>query len=122
MFFKSIIVAVCCLAVAISANTLYAIEYADNDLIGLYALDGQPILIRGVRSPDDNEQRNGGGSASFTYEDHPERGRNANLDFKQNLYTSDNGRYQIEAEARASRDFDHNRNDFGGYINGRIRF
>ncbi|XP_073831702.1 uncharacterized protein [Musca autumnalis] len=70
--------------------------------------------VRNVRSP----QR---GSVNIGY-NKDQRGREASVQYNHNLYTSRDGRGSIEAYAQGSRNFDHNRNNFGGGIQGKWRF
>lgn len=51
-----------------------------------------------------------------------QRGREASVQYNHNLYTSRDGRGSIDAYAQGSRNFDHNRNNFGGGIQGKWRF
>ncbi|ALC43098.1 edin [Drosophila busckii] len=67
-------------------------------------------------------QRREGGSVVITASKDRETGRNAGVQYNHNLYTSGDGRGSIDAYANANRNFDHNRNDYGGGIQGRWRF
>ncbi|XP_061396353.1 uncharacterized protein LOC133331984 [Musca vetustissima] len=51
-----------------------------------------------------------------------QRGREASVQYNHNLYTSSDGRGSIDAYAQGSRNFDYNRNNFGGGIQGKWRF
>ncbi|TDG52720.1 hypothetical protein AWZ03_000953 [Drosophila navojoa] len=49
-------------------------------------------------------------------------GRQAGVQYNHNLYTSRDGRGSIDAYANANRNFDQNRNNFGGGVQGSWRF
>ncbi|XP_017862255.1 PREDICTED: uncharacterized protein LOC108613365 isoform X2 [Drosophila arizonae] len=49
-------------------------------------------------------------------------GRQAGVQYNHNLYTSRDGRGRIDAYANANRNFDQNRNNFGGGVQGSWRF
>ncbi|XP_016986064.1 uncharacterized protein LOC108049402 [Drosophila rhopaloa] len=72
-------------------------------------------LVRRVRSPE-------GGSLVITASKDNQVGREASLQYNHNLFSSRDGRGSIDAYAQASRNFDHNRNDYGGGIQGTWRF
>ncbi|XP_061401141.1 uncharacterized protein LOC133336880 [Musca vetustissima] len=63
-------------------------------------------LSRHVRSPD-------GGSVGVDYRK-DQNGRVASVQYKQNIYS--NGDRSLDANAHASRNFDHNANAFGGGV------
>ncbi|XP_059223849.1 uncharacterized protein LOC106088558 [Stomoxys calcitrans] len=71
-------------------------------------------LSRHARSPQH-------GSVDIGYS-RDQRGREASVQYNHNLYTSRDGRGSIDAYAQGSRNFDHNRNNFGGGIQGKWRF
>ncbi|XP_013109588.2 uncharacterized protein LOC106088557 [Stomoxys calcitrans] len=71
-------------------------------------------LSRHARSPQH-------GSVDIGYSK-DQRGREASVQYNHNLYTSRDGRGSIDAYAQGSRNFDHNRNSFGGGIQGKWRF
>lgn len=52
----------------------------------------------------------------------PEQGRQANLQYNHNIWTSRDGRGSIDAYANAQRNWDTNRNNFGGGVQGKIYF
>ncbi|KAH8408569.1 hypothetical protein KR215_007818 [Drosophila sulfurigaster] len=89
---------VCCLIAATAAASL------DSEL-----------LIRRERSPQH-------GSVVISGSKDHQTGRQAGVQYNHNLYTSRDGRGSIDAYANAQRNFDHNRNNFGGGIQGRWRF
>ncbi|CAD7004855.1 unnamed protein product [Ceratitis capitata] len=64
------------------------------------------ILNRQVRSPD-------GGSAGV---DVNQDGASAHVN--QNIYTSDDGRFKVDAAAQAHHDFHSHDNSYGGYVSG----
>ncbi|SPP87325.1 uncharacterized protein LOC117588978 [Drosophila guanche] len=72
-------------------------------------------LVRHVRSPE-------GGSVVFEAGKDAQRGREASVQYNHNLYTSRDGRGSVDAQAHASRNFDYNRNDYGGGIQASWKF
>ncbi|XP_043649143.1 uncharacterized protein LOC122617365 [Drosophila teissieri] len=72
-------------------------------------------LVRRARSPE-------GGSVVVTASKDNQVGREASVQYNYNLYSSGDGRGSIDAYAQASRNFDFNRNDYGGGIRGTWRF
>ncbi|XP_075155387.1 uncharacterized protein LOC142228762 [Haematobia irritans] len=83
----------------------------------IYGIPGEIEIVplsRHVRSPQH-------GSVQIDYTK-DQRGREASVQYNHNLYTSKNGRGSIDAYAQGSRNFDHNRNNFGGGIQGKWRF
>ncbi|XP_037936615.1 uncharacterized protein LOC119672938 [Teleopsis dalmanni] len=108
MSYKCIIVLACCIALAV-ANP---VDLVIDDNVDLYELN-TPILHRQARSPQ--------GNIDLTYKK-DQFGREAGLQYNQNLYKSDNGRFNVDAYAQASRNFDYNRNNYGGGIVGSWRF
>ncbi|EDW79940.2 uncharacterized protein Dwil_GK17745 [Drosophila willistoni] len=76
--------------------------------------DSNYPLVRLVRSPE-------GGSVVLTASK-DQAGREASVQYNHNLYTSRDGRGTIDAYAQASRNFDYNRNNYGGGIQGRWSF
>ncbi|XP_073835715.1 uncharacterized protein [Musca autumnalis] len=71
----------------------------------------QPLILsRHARSPD-------GGSVGIDYRK-DQNGREASVQYKQNIYSSADGDRSLDAHAHASRNFDHNRNAFGGGVKG----
>ena len=74
----------------------------------------RPILARHARSPK------GGRLDVDVRKD--QNGREASVNYNQNLFKSRDSRGTIDAYAQGSRNFDHNRNDFSGGIRGSFRF
>ncbi|KAH8378846.1 hypothetical protein KR009_001742 [Drosophila setifemur] len=72
-------------------------------------------LIRKARSPE-------GGSLVLTASKDNQVGREASVQYNHNLYTSRDGRGSIDAYAQGTRNFDQNRNNYGGGIQGSWRF
>lgn len=102
-----------CFAAAVTASS----QPDPEDLVVAEAetyLENYP-LIRRVRSPE-------GGSVVITATKDRQVGREANVQYNHNLYTSRDGRGSIDAYAQASRNFDYNRNNFQGGVQGRWRF
>ncbi|XP_017058998.1 uncharacterized protein LOC108099861 [Drosophila ficusphila] len=77
-------------------------------------LEGTP-LVRRIRSPE-------GGSVVVTASKDNQVGREASVQYNHNLFTSRDGRGSIDAYAQASRNFDFNRNNYGGGVQGTWRF
>ncbi|XP_030373016.1 uncharacterized protein LOC115622997 [Scaptodrosophila lebanonensis] len=104
MFFKYtlLLLAACCLALVASGSVPMN--------------EGSRILARHARSP-----KSQGGSVDLGYRKDA-GGREASIQYNHNLYTSRDGRGSIDAYAQGSRNFDHNRNNYGGGIQGRWRF
>ena len=122
MFFKSLILMTCCLVLMAVAHPLY-LQENDNDQLGFVEIEEPWTLVRRVRSPDDdNEQKNEDWKAGIKYEEDPRTGRTASAYYNQNLYTSDDGRFKVEGQAQASRNYDYNRNDYGGFVRGSWSF
>ncbi|XP_075168003.1 uncharacterized protein LOC142240190 [Haematobia irritans] len=76
--------------------------------------DSAPLL-RQVRSPQH-------GSVNIEYGQDQQRGREATIQYNHNLFTISDGRGTIDAYAKGSRNFYHNRNDFGGGIQAKWNF
>ncbi|XP_023174179.2 uncharacterized protein LOC111601695 [Drosophila hydei] len=78
---------------------------------------GSPMIkiIRRQRSPQH-------GSVVVTGSKDHQTGRQLDVQYNHNLYTSRDGRGSIDAYANANRNFDQNRNNFGGGIQGKWRF
>ncbi|KAH8296871.1 hypothetical protein KR054_012323 [Drosophila jambulina] len=73
------------------------------------------FLVRRARSPE-------GGSVVLTASKDAQVGREASVQYNHNLYTSRDGRGTIDAYAQASRNFDFNRNNYGGGLQASWRF
>ncbi|EDW33460.1 GL15586 [Drosophila persimilis] len=96
----------CCLLALVSA-------FPQPDPEDYYG--GDLSLVRHVRSPE-------GGSVVVEASKDPQRGREASVQYNQNLYSSRDGRGTVDAYAQASRNFDYNRNDYGGGIQASWKF
>lgn len=72
-------------------------------------------LVRRARSPE-------GGSVVITASKDSQVGREASVQYNHNLFTSRDGRGTVDAYAQASRNFDYNRNDYGGGVQASWRF
>ncbi|XP_061401119.1 uncharacterized protein LOC133336858 [Musca vetustissima] len=100
------------MAVCLALATASPIEIFED---GFEAQDNQmdqyePLLLsRHARSPD-------GGSVGVDYRK-DQNGRVASVQYKQNIYS--NGDRSLDANAHASRNFDHNANAFGGGVQGK---
>ncbi|KAH8376270.1 hypothetical protein KR200_008932 [Drosophila serrata] len=81
----------------------------------LLMADPEELLVRRARSPE-------GGSVVLTASKDPQFGREASVQYNHNLYTSRDGRGTIDAYAQASRNFDFNRNNYGGGLQASWRF
>ncbi|XP_064547501.1 uncharacterized protein edin [Drosophila montana] len=104
-----------------SANKCYMLLLLACCLAALAVADvlpGTPAdrLIRRQRSPQPQH-----GSVVVTA-GKDEAGRQAGVQYNHNLFTSRDGRGSIDAYANANRNFDHNRNNYGGGIQGNWRF
>ncbi|XP_017018399.1 uncharacterized protein edin [Drosophila kikkawai] len=75
----------------------------------------EELLVRRARSPE-------GGSVVLTASKDNQVGREASVQYNHNLYTSRDGRGSIDAYAQASRNFDYNRNNYGGGVQASWRF
>ncbi|XP_005182251.1 uncharacterized protein LOC101894491 [Musca domestica] len=105
----------CTLAVALCLifSKTYAVQFNDEG----YGFQGdiplvqyKPVtLLRHARSPQ-------GGSVGIDYRKDA-NGREASVQYKQNIYT--NGDRSLDAHAHATRNFDHNANSFGGGVQGK---
>ncbi|KAH8266186.1 hypothetical protein KR038_008709 [Drosophila bunnanda] len=73
------------------------------------------LLVRRTRSPE-------GGSVVLTASKDQQFGREASVQYNHNLFTSRDGRGTIDAYAQASRNFDYNRNNYGGGLQASWRF
>jgi len=109
---KIVILIACCLvALVASSPEPYPEEFWTNPE---NLLEDAP-LVRRARSPE-------GGSLVLSASKDDQVGREASLQYNHNLYSSRDGRGSIDAYAQASRNFDHNRNNYGGGIQGTWRF
>lgn len=108
---KFVLLLASCL-VLVAASTIDQEEFYEPqaDLLDGY----NAVLSRHARSPQ-------GGSVDLGYRK-DQFGREASVQYNHNLYTSRDGRGSIDAYAQGSRNFDHNRNNYGGGIQGRWRF
>ncbi|XP_037931531.1 uncharacterized protein LOC119672355 [Teleopsis dalmanni] len=120
MMSKTVLFLACCLAMALAIPVEFGPDDQQFDLykyeapeeVNLYDYE-TPVLHRSVRSP--------GGNIDLTYRK-DQFGREAGLQYNHNIYKSDNGRFNLDAYAQGSRNFDHNRNNFGGGLTGSWRF
>ncbi|XP_017111881.1 uncharacterized protein LOC108135591 [Drosophila elegans] len=103
----------CCL---MSLVTAYPQPYPEESQLAEQEelLEAGP-LVRRVRSPE-------GGSVVITASKDNQVGREASIQYNHNLFSSRDGRGTIDAYAQASRNFDFNRNDYGGGIRGTWHF
>ncbi|XP_065364019.1 uncharacterized protein LOC135957241 [Calliphora vicina] len=109
---KCVLLLAACLILAVSASptTMGIYDPEPSVIDNVY----KPALVRHVRSPK------GGHIDVGVKKD--QTGREASVNYNQNLFTSHDGRGTVDAYAQASRNFDHNRNDFNGGIRGSWRF
>lgn len=82
--------------------------------LGNNAHEKQTSIIR-----PESTLRGGGFDMGYKADQH---GREASFQYNQNLFKSSDGRGSIDAYAQGSRNFDYNRNNFGGGIMGRWNF
>ncbi|XP_020809578.1 uncharacterized protein LOC110185194 [Drosophila serrata] len=108
-----LLVAACLVAFVSSYPQPYPEEYLMAEPEDL--LVAEPLLVRRARSPE-------GGSVVLTASKDPQFGREASVQYNHNLYTSRDGRGTIDAYAQASRNFDFNRNNYGGGLQASWRF
>ncbi|EDV51959.1 uncharacterized protein LOC6546321 [Drosophila erecta] len=109
----SFLILVVCCSVALSASSPHT-YHKDWQPDSEELLEVLP-LARRARSPE-------GGSVVLTASKDSPMGREARVQYNHNLYSTGDGRGSIDAYAQASRNFDFNRNDFGGGIRGTWRF
>ncbi|EDV96327.1 uncharacterized protein LOC6558482 [Drosophila grimshawi] len=104
-----------CVIVLVLVSCLAALVAARVSVIPESEAGDSPIShLRQRRSPQ---------HGSVVLEARKDRfGSQADLRYNHNLYTSSDGRGSIDAYANANRDFHHNRNNFGGGIEGKWRF
>lgn len=102
----------CCLIV-VTASPIEQKDHPDSEIVIPDPFETE-TLSRHIRSP-------GRGSVKIDYTK-DQRGREASVQYNHNLYKSKNGRGSVEAYAQGSRNFDHNRNNYGGGIQGKWRF
>lgn len=62
-----------------------------------------------------------GGSVDLRYRQ-DKSGREASVQYNQNLYKSKDGRSSVDAYGQGSRNFDRNRNDYAVGVKGSIKF
>ncbi|KAH8302979.1 hypothetical protein KR044_012809 [Drosophila immigrans] len=98
------LLACCLIAAAAAASFSDPRRHLDSEL-----------LIRRERSPQH-------GSVVVTGSKDQQQGRQVDVQYNHNIFTSKDGRGSIDAYANANRNFDQNRNNFGGGIQGRWRF
>jgi len=108
-----IVVLIACCLVALVAS--YPEPYPEEFWTNPENLLEEAPLVRRSRSPE-------GGSLVLSASKDDQVGREASLQYNHNLYSSRDGRGSIDAYAQASRNFDHNRNNYGGGIQGTWRF
>ncbi|XP_053956212.1 uncharacterized protein LOC128861861 [Anastrepha ludens] len=116
-----LILGCCCFIAATTASIIFYDEDPSNDfnIAEDHQLVDQPhlVLVRQVRS-----QEGGHGRVKIHYEDTPQRGRQGSVEYDHNIYTGGNRRYKVDAYARGTRNYDANRNDVSGGIQGSFRF
>ncbi|XP_016955350.1 uncharacterized protein LOC108028200 [Drosophila biarmipes] len=110
---SGIVIFVACCLVALVAS--YPQPHLEEFWTNSEQLPEEAPLVRRARSPE-------GGSLVLSASKDHQVGREASLQYNHNLYSSHDGRGSIDAYAQASRNFDHNRNNFGGGIQGTWRF
>ncbi|KAI8041285.1 uncharacterized protein LOC128257420 [Drosophila gunungcola] len=103
----------CCLMALVTAYPQPNPE--ESQLVEQEEFHEEIPLVRRVRSPE-------GGSVVITASKDNQVGREASIQYNHNLFSSRDGRGSIDAYAQASRNFDFNRNDYGGGIQGTWRF
>ncbi|XP_065364055.1 uncharacterized protein LOC135957264 [Calliphora vicina] len=111
---KCILLVVSCLILNATASPIEFEEFYELQPQDAVYYEYEPVLSRQVRSPQ-------GGNIDFGVKK-DQYGREASVNYNHNLYSSSDGRGSIDAYAQASRNFDYNRNDFGGGIRGSWRF
>ncbi|XP_005182247.1 uncharacterized protein LOC101893804 [Musca domestica] len=112
---KTFVLLISCVVVLVASQPMMMYEdgfeiQADDVLDNFDGLEH----ARYARSPQH-------GSVSIDYTK-DQRGREASVQYNHNLYTSSDGRGSIDAYAQGSRNFDYNRNSYGGGIQGKWRF
>ncbi|KAI8124168.1 hypothetical protein CVS40_5346, partial [Lucilia cuprina] len=97
-----------CLVLTATASPIEFVDFYEIQPQDAVNYEYEPVLSRQVRSPQHGSIELGARKDQY--------GREASLNYNHNLYTSNDGRGSIDAYAQASRNFDYNRNDFGGGI------
>ncbi|XP_023302881.2 uncharacterized protein LOC111684891 [Lucilia cuprina] len=111
---KCIILVASCLILTATASPIEFVNIYELEPENSEYFQYEPVLSRPARSPQHGNIDFGVKQDQF--------GREASVNYNHNLYSSSDGRGSIDAYAQASRNFDHNRNDFGGGIVGSWRF
>ncbi|XP_065364056.1 uncharacterized protein LOC135957265 [Calliphora vicina] len=101
-----------CLILTATASPIELEEFYEFQPQDVVFYEYEPVLSRQVRSPQ-------GGNIDFGVKQ-DQFGREASVNYNHNLYSSSDG--SVDAYAQASRNFDHNRNDYSGGIRGSWRF
>jgi len=96
-----------------SANKCLIVFLLASCLIAT-VVGGRSVLRRQERSPQHGSIVLDAGK--------DQTGRHAGVQYNHNIYTSNDGRGTIDAYANANRNFDYNRNDFQGGIQGKWTF
>ncbi|KNC22386.1 hypothetical protein FF38_08822 [Lucilia cuprina] len=105
---KCILLVTSCLVLTATASPIEFVDFYEIQPQDAVNYEYEPVLSRQVRSPQHGSIELGARKDQY--------GREASLNYNHNLYTSNDGRGSIDAYAQASRNFDYNRNDFGGGI------
>lgn len=103
--FNAVLLLACCL-IAVAAASIIPLDNPSDPEIRTH--------LRIARSPQH-------GSVVVTGS-RDQQGRQANVQYNHNLWTSRDGRGSIDAYANAGRNWDTNRNNYGGGIQGKIHF
>ncbi|XP_065363931.1 uncharacterized protein LOC135957172 [Calliphora vicina] len=111
---KCVLFVAACLILTASASPIELEELYEPHQALVEEYEYEPVVVRRVRSPQ-------GGSIDLGVKK-DEYGREASVNYNHNLYSSSDGQGSIDAYAQASRNFDHNRNDYSGGIRGSWRF
>ncbi|XP_023298007.2 uncharacterized protein LOC111680572 [Lucilia cuprina] len=111
---KCILLVVSCLVLTATASPIEFVDFYEIQPQDAVNYEYEPVLSRQVRSPQHGSIELGARKDQY--------GREASVNYNHNLFTSNDGRGSIDAYAQASRNFDYNRNDFGGGIRGSWRF
>ncbi|XP_037812283.1 uncharacterized protein LOC119604021 [Lucilia sericata] len=111
---KCILLVASCLVLTATASPIEFADFYEFQPQDAVNYEYEPVLSQQVRSPQHGSIDLGARKDQY--------GRSASLDYNHNIFTSNDGRGSIDAYAQASRNFDYNRNDFGGGIRGSWRF
>ncbi|XP_037812260.1 uncharacterized protein LOC119604010 [Lucilia sericata] len=111
---KYIALVAACLILTASGSPIDLEDLYEPHQAQLEEYEYEPVLVRNVRSPQHGNIDFGVKQDQF--------GREASVNYNHNLFTSSDGRGSIDAYAQASRNFDYNRNDYGGGIRGSWSF